>query len=239
MAKINEIINALEEFAPLETQESWDNSGWQVRLQKKDIKKVMLCVTLTDDVLKQTLEKHCDMVISHHPIFFNQNGVEKPLIKEIIRNHIPVYALHTPFDIAKNGTTDLLMRAAEMDETEQLNKYTKVSEFDTQLDELIQNLKSGLNLEQVRITNYAPNKVVKKIAFCAGSGTSFCDEVQNDGCDCFVTADLKYHTAVDFDGVLIDVGHLESEKAALQTFKEKLNMVECEIAQEKSPITIL
>ena len=239
MAKINEIINALEEFAPLETQEFWDNSGWQVRLQKKDIKKVMLCVTLTDDVLKQTLEKHCDMVISHHPIIFNRNDVEKPLIKEIIRNHIPVYALHTPFDIAKNGTTDLLMRAAGMDETEQLNKYTKVSEFDTQLDELIQNLKSGLNLEQLRITNYVPNKVVKKIAFCAGSGTSFCDEVQNDGCDCFVTADLKYHTAVDFDGVLIDVGHLESEKAALQTFKENLNMVECEIAQEKSPITIL
>ena len=60
-----------------------------------------------------------------------------------------------------------------------------------------------------------------------------------ENCDCFVTADLKYHTALDFNGCIIDVGHLESEKPVLQMIKDTLQDVECVIANEKSPIVIV
>lgn len=33
MAKTSEIIKILEEYAPPELAESWDNSGWQVFLE--------------------------------------------------------------------------------------------------------------------------------------------------------------------------------------------------------------
>ena len=239
MAKIEDIINQIQKIAPLETQEIWDNSGWQIRLQKKDIKKIILCISITEEVLKQTNEQKCDMIISHHPLYFGNSVVSNPLVLDIIRNHLPVYSVHTPFDKAKNGTTDMLIKACGFCIDEVLNEYTKIYYADITMQELIHRIKKGLVIKNLRITNYDPKKNVKKVAFCAGSGTGFCAEVFLADCDCFVTADLKYHTALDFKGTIIDVGHLESEKPSLQALKNILQNVECVIAKENSPIEIL
>ena len=239
MAKIEEIISIIEKIAPLKTQEDWDNSGWQTRLNKNDIKKIMLCVSVTNDVLSQTKVQNCDMIVAHHPVYF-KNGQDKEIVREIIRQHLPVYSIHTPFDKAQGGTTDSLIERCGFCVDETLNDYTKIFYADLSLKEFIARIKKGLNIRSVRVTNYDSQKIIKKAAFCAGSGTSFCEEVLASGCDCFVTADLKYHTAQDFDGVIIDVGHLESEKPSLETIKNILkDIVECEIANENSPIEIV
>ena len=66
-----EISKRIEEFAPLETAESWDASGWVIDNQNSnDIAKVMLCLTPTEDVFQQALQEGCDMVVSHHPMFY-------------------------------------------------------------------------------------------------------------------------------------------------------------------------
>ena len=123
---------------------------------------------------------------------------------------------------------------------EVLNDYTQIYYADMALKELIHKIKKGLKTEKLRITNYNPKTIVKKVAFCAGSGTGFCDEVVKANCDCFVTADLKYHCAIDNEITIVDVGHLESEKPSLNTLKNILkDIVEIEIAEEKSPIEII
>ena len=65
-----EIVKRIEEFAPLETQEAWDASGWIVDLEEPEINKVMFALTVTEDVLEQAVKNGCDMIISHHPMFF-------------------------------------------------------------------------------------------------------------------------------------------------------------------------
>ena len=66
-----EIIKKIEEFAPLETQEEWDCSGWGVNVDGyEDIRKIMLCLTVTEDIIKQAKEQDCDMIVSHHPCFY-------------------------------------------------------------------------------------------------------------------------------------------------------------------------
>ena len=65
-----EIIKKIENFAPLETQEKWDCSGWLVETPQTEIKKIMLCLTVTKDVVRQAKEQNCDMIISHHPLFY-------------------------------------------------------------------------------------------------------------------------------------------------------------------------
>ena len=240
MAELKEIVNRIERIAPLNTQEGWDNSGWQIRLGKKNIEKIMLCVSITSEVLKQAITKNCDMIIAHHPLFFDDNDYEKEIARDIIRYHLPVYSIHTPFDKAKNGTTDMLIEACGFCADEVLNEYTKIYYADMTLKEFVHKIKKGLGVENLRVTNYNPKMVVKKVAFCAGSGTSFCEEVMKSDCDCFVTADLKYHTAADNEITIIDVGHLESEKPALMTLKRLLSdIAEIEIAEEKSPIEVI
>ena len=48
-----ELIKKIERFAPPETQEKWDCSGWLVETKKKDVNRVMLCLTVTEDIVKQ------------------------------------------------------------------------------------------------------------------------------------------------------------------------------------------
>ena len=67
MVNIDEVIKVLENFAPLETAQSWDNSGWQINLGKKQANKVLLCLSVTPKILSQAIENGCDFIISHHP----------------------------------------------------------------------------------------------------------------------------------------------------------------------------
>ena len=36
LAKVVDVVAKLEQVAPLETQEMWDNSGWQINLGNKE-----------------------------------------------------------------------------------------------------------------------------------------------------------------------------------------------------------
>ena len=65
-----EIIKKIEEFAPLELQESWDASGWIVDLPESEVNKVMFALTVTPNVFEQAIRQNCDLIISHHPLFF-------------------------------------------------------------------------------------------------------------------------------------------------------------------------
>ena len=56
-------------------------------------------------------------------------------------------------------------------------------------------------------------------------------------CDAFVTGDLKFHTAVETNKVVFDIGHFESEIFAVRAFREITGLNEREgiIANEESP----
>ena len=64
-----EIVKKIEKFAPLDTQEPWDCSGWIVDGVNDEVSKVLFALTITDEIYEQAVSKDCDMIISHHPLF--------------------------------------------------------------------------------------------------------------------------------------------------------------------------
>ena len=215
-----EIIQKIENFAPLDTQESWDSSGWIVDLDTSEISKIMYALTITKDVFNQALKKGCDMIISHHPLF------EVPLEYKKIN----MYCAHTNLDKAKGGTTDLILEKLRFKGCE-YGEFVRIVDFETSIDveELREKLlKISPNL---RYVNNSGAKSVRRVGFCAGSGSEF---IESSPCDAFVTGDLKYHTACETEKVIFDIGHFESE-----IFAKELLMKICGIkgvfADEKSP----
>ncbi len=92
-------------------------------------------------------------------------------------------------------------------------------DFDTplSLDIFIQKLKKiSPNLRYVNNKNI---QHIKKAAFCAGSGAEFINTAQEYGADCLVTGDLKFHTALDSQIIVFDIGHFESEILILPVLK--------------------
>ena len=234
-----EIVQKIEEFAPPETQESWDCSGWVVDIPHPGIKdfdppsgggylpvnrinKILFALTVTDKIIEQARKKNCDMIISHHPLFF------VPLDWKDIN----IYCAHTNLDKAEGGTTDRLIKELGFEKTEscefvrvvRLNKPITVEELKQKL------LKISPKLRYINNNNI---QTIKSIGFCAGSGSEFINETDTDA---FVTGDLKFHTALDCRQVVFDIGHFESEIFAPQILKEITGVGEKGvIADEKSP----
>lgn len=232
--EINKITDLIENFAPLELQEGWDNSGFQIDLGNRGVEKVLLCLSITQSIINQAIEKNCDMIISHHPLFtvpleFNKN--------------IPIYSAHTNLDRTDGGTTDTLIKtlgfSAMQNKIEQVGDFLRVVDLKNEisLEDFIQTIKEKLNLSNTRVANNFGIKKATKIAFCAGSGADFLGEAEKIGAQIFVTGDLKYHTALDSNVIIIDVGHFESEYPVLKMLQDLLENygVEAVIADEKSP----
>ena len=214
-----ELVSKIEKIAPLETQEDWDCSGWIVDTKDSEVKKVMLALTITDDVVNQAKQRGCDMIVSHHPMF------SVPLKYKDIN----IYASHTPMDKAKGGTTETLIQELGYQDIEIIDNFVKKIHTDISVNDFRKKLEQISN--NVRLINNNSVENIKKIAFCAGSGADF---IECTDADAFVTGDLKYHTAVETNKVVFDIGHFESEILVLKRFKEVLG-IDVEIANEKSP----
>ena len=217
-----EIIKRIEEFAPPELAEDWDCSGWIAETNKKEIHKIMLCLTVTEDIIRQAKAQNCDMIISHHPLFFVPTEWK----------NIDIYSAHTNLDRTNGGTTDTLIAALgfKISQTENFLRYVDKTLSVEELKKLL--LKISPNL---RYVNNKKVKTLNKIAFCAGSGSEFIQEAYENGADALVTGDIKFHTALDSPIVLFDIGHFESEILVLQVFEKLLPDVETIRADEKSP----
>jgi len=219
-----EIIKKIENFAPLETQEPWDCSGWGVNVSgHNEVLKVILCLTVTDNVIKQAKDKKCDMIISHHPLFYIP----------FEWHEIDIYCAHTNMDLANGGTTDTLIKDLGLIPS-YCENFVRYVDLDIELDLFTEKLrKISPNLRYVNNKNV---KNIHKIAFCAGSGAEFIEDAYKNGADAFVTGDLKFHTALDSQIVIFDIGHFESEIGILKVFERLVNEgVEIFYADEKSP----
>lgn len=228
--EINKIVEIIEKFAPTETQESWDFCGFQVCSEKTDIKKVILCISVTESVIEQAISNKVDLIISHHPLFF---------IPFEFNKNIPIYSAHTNLDKADGGTTDSLIQTLGFSVSQKSGDFLRFCKLEQEisLENLINLLKTKLNIENVRIVNNLNTKNINKIAFCAGAGADFANEAKAAGANVFVTSDVKYHTALESNVIIVDVGHFESERPVLKKIKELLNQLKIEviIADEKSP----
>lgn len=219
MNKYN-LVAKIENIAPLDTQEAWDCSGWVVdNPEIIEVNKVMLALTVTDKVYNSAKEQNCDMIIAHHPLF------EVP----VKFKDIQIYSSHTPMDKAIDGTTETLMKRLGFKDFSYENEFVRVVEKQMTVEELYNKLKQIS--PKLRLVNNYNKKAINKIGFCAGSGSEF---LNTGDYDCFVTGDVKYHTAVETDKVLFDIGHFESEILILERFKEILD-IDVVMSNEKSP----
>ena len=114
MAEIQSIIKKIEDFAPPETAEDWDNTGWQINLGIKEVNNVMVCLSVTPQIIEQAINNNCGLIISHHPLIFNgikkisDENVLNKLIISCIQNNIQVYSAHTNLDCTQGGVNDIL-----------------------------------------------------------------------------------------------------------------------------------
>ena len=230
-----DVYKLVDSFAPYSTAEKWDCSGWIVDNQSTTVSKIMFCLTVTDDVYEQAKKENCDLILSHHPLFF----------VPIKFRDVNILCAHTNLDKAIGGTTDSLIEklglsqyqlqipAESKNEADEFVRYVTLPKS-VAVEDFIKLLR--LVSPNLRYVNNKNVSRIKKIAFCAGSGSEFIPDAASNGADAYVTGDLKFHTALDSEIVVFDIGHFESEILVLNRLKKLLEkQVELIFAKEKSP----
>ena len=75
---IKDIIQSIEQLAPLAYQESYDNSGLLVGDKQTKVSKVLIALDCTEEVLDEAIHNRCQLIITHHPILFS--GLKIPRV---------------------------------------------------------------------------------------------------------------------------------------------------------------
>lgn len=230
MKKIKDIIRIMEEFAPKTLKEDFDNVGLMVGDRNKEVKKILLALDCTLDVIKEAKEKSVDLIITHHPLIFRKpssittDTLTGKKIIELIKNDISLYSSHTNLDSAENGlnetivnllgySTNELIEVNKMarNDNEGLGRIVRLEDF-IELEDLIEDIKEKLNVKSLKVVKGCEK--VKNIAIINGSGSDFFEKAYRKGADCIITGDTTYHYASDYKelGVsIIDTGHFSSE----------------------------
>jgi len=248
MTSSSEIIQKIENFAPPSLACDWDNSGWQIFLGDRQITKAMIALSPTIDVIKQAVSNQCELIITHHPLMFNKiNKIDVSdqtnlMLVKAIQNNIQIYSAHTNLDITQGGIADRLVSLFNLKNIEVFETFARIGYLDKEenLNEFLEKIKKILNIDRLKVINPISKTMVKKIAVCPGSGGDLIDRLQ--GVDLYITADIKYHTALEVNNmVVVDAGHLETERIILPYLKELIETsdVEVFIADEESPWKII
>ena len=124
--KVKEITAFLESLAPLDYQESYDNSGLLVGNNNAVVKQALITLDATEEVVDEAIREKCQLIIAHHPIIFGglkklngKNYVERVVIKAI-KNNIAIYAIHTNYDNVSHGVNAMICKRLGLNDCETL-----------------------------------------------------------------------------------------------------------------------
>ena len=234
--KIRKVIDALERFAPLPLQESYDNAGLQVGLTETEISGALLCLDVTEAVVDEAISRGCNLIVAHHPLIFRKlahisdgSYVERAVIKAI-KNDVVIVAMHTNLDNAldgvnfkmaeKMGLTDL----QPLQEPEVDGKWSGVVgtlPAPMSAEDFVKMLKERFGVASVR-ANELLRRPVSRVALCGGAGSFMLGDALRAGADAFVTGEMGYHEFFGHEQQLqiCVIGHYESEQFTTEIFRD-------------------
>ena len=227
--KLKDVADALERFAPLPLQESYDNAGLQIGLtETEDVSGVLLCLDVTESVLDEAVRKGCNLVVAHHPLLFRplrrvtrETLVERCVVKAVKEN-VAVYAAHTNLDNAPGGVSFVMAERLGLRDVAFLEPQpggvggsgvTGVLPESMSKSDFLRLVANTFGVKALR-HNDAPVETVRKVALCGGSGDFLIGKARRQGADAYLTGEIGYHRFFGDEPSLLlaELGHFESEQ---------------------------
>ncbi|MFA5449703.1 MAG: Nif3-like dinuclear metal center hexameric protein [Clostridia bacterium] len=251
MLKIRDIINIIEDFAPLALQMEGDNCGLIYGDPTVEVTGVLVTLDLTPQVAQEAINHGCNLIIEHHPSIFlpvKKIDLRYPNMGALvtaIKNDIAVYAAHTNVDFAPNGLNDYLMQILGATDIRTVGEDVEGARIgllpaQTTLKELADMASVVLSNNNIRFSGH-PERTIRTIAAINGGGGGSAQTVLDcidAGADIFLTSDIKYNVirlAKDLDYAIIDIGHYDSELAFIALIAELLeSKCEAKVVRAKS-----
>ena len=225
MATVREIEQSLFSWAPRESAMDWDNVGHLVGDPEREVTRVLVALDITERVAREAIDLGAQLIVSHHPVM-NVRWHEREmqtlrsdtrlggLLTMLVKNDVFAICMHTNLDAADGGVNDCLAQKLGLNDVFLLNdeKIGRIGTLSCEkgLEEFLRDVIESLSCSGLRYRRGSGR--VHRVAVGGGACGEYIPQAIAQGCDTFVTSDLRYNDFLDTQGLnLIDAGHFPTE----------------------------
>ena len=242
MTTVEHVFAFLQEKAPFELQEGFDNAGFLVGRGDASVSKILISLDITEQVVQEASEQGAQLIVSHHPLIFG--GIKSITDKtstgrcllDLAEHGIAAICVHTNLDAVEGGVNDALALRLGLADIAQLKQIGTDSQGraygigrigcvpEQPLYDFAMAAKRLLGANGIRLVD--GGKPVHFVAVGGGACAEFMTDVLAQGCDTFVTSDVKYHQFLEARALglnLLDAGHFPTEQVVCSVLQDWLS----------------
>ena len=241
MTTVKDIADYFETLIPREMKLEFDNVGLLVGLHNACVNRVVIALDITEEVINEAINVGAQMIVSHHPAFFDlkfvtDSDINGQKVIKLLQNGISCLCMHTNLDQVTGGVNDALAKTLRVQVEGYLSETRTTSDGKTygtgrygqrenpcEMVDFLSFVKSALQTNGLRY--HDAGRPVSKVALCGGSGGEFVTAAAALGCDTLVTADIKYHEFLNAKALginLIDGDHFCTENVVVPILADLL-----------------
>ncbi len=244
MAEVGDIYQFIDRIAPFEIQEDFDNAGFLVGRGDRKVTRVLVSLDITPEVVVEAAGLGAELIVAHHPVIFHplksitDGTLTGRVLLALAEYKIAAICAHTNLDAAHGGVNGCLAQAlgltgigqlcqAGMDEKGRpygIGRVGMAHQPGLSAGDYASFVKEKLGSVSVRYVD--GGRPVEKVAVGGGACGSMLEDALTQGCDTFVTADLKYNQFLDAKALglnLMDAGHFPTENVVCAPLVSRLS----------------
>lgn len=246
MLTVQAVYDFINDRAPFDTQESYDNSGLLLGTPDMPVRAIHVALDVTDRVLDEAEAAGANLVVTHHPLMFHarkrlvETDREARLLCRMIRANMALISAHTNFDLAPDGTGRALAQALSLEELT-AQGFVWVGTLPVPMTGEALARRAAEALHTVVQPFGDMTRTVQRVGLCSGAGGDLWPEALAMGAEAFVTGELPHHHALDLttSGMLaLSCGHFATENpgifALADALQNWLNAVQYDVCVSKS-----
>ena len=231
---VKELYSFLNERIPASLSCEWDNDGLMCCADEtKEIRRVLIALDMTAEVIQKAIREGYDLILSHHPLIFSPLRAVNPRdhiarrVIDLIRADIAAMSFHTRLDAVEGGVNDILADKLGLSQIQPFGDNGEaIGRIGTlknpmPLSEFAALVKKVTGAEQVQFSD--AGKEVLRVAVLGGSGSSDVKAAARAGADTYVSGELKHNNLTDAPECgmnLVAAGHFYTENAVCERLKE-------------------
>lgn len=229
-ATVGMIEKLLDELAPIETAEEYDNVGALVGSRQREVRRILVALDATWDVVTEAKERGADLIVTHHPLMFHprknllEEDAEGRVLCEMTRAGLSLIAAHTNLDKTAYSGSACCAGLLQLRSVRQEGYLF--------LGELPRPMPAGKLRDEIARALAFPTRcyggeerLISTLAIGGGACDAEWPEAKALGAQAFLTGEVRHHNALAAsmeDFVIFDGGHYGTEAPLVPRLAEYL-----------------
>ena len=216
---VRTVYERLNEIAPFETSESYDNTGLLIGDWDAAADRILCSLDVTADTVAEAVKYGAQLIVSHHPLMFHgtkrliKGDPESDVIASLLRHGISLISAHTNMDQTFLSGSASVARGLQVNGLRQ-SGYLFTGDFERPVaaGEIVDKIR---NIFAAPVRLYGdPNKRITTMSFAGGAYGEGYLEALGENAQAYLTGEFRHHEIIDGTArglCLFEMGHYASE----------------------------